>query len=161
MACIPASWAWALLLPDELFDKRQPLAHVLGLGLDFRYRELRLDIHLLELPGILVVIGAEGLAVLNPPDGNTALLVVAPRCRRQRRDAHGRLNRSAAAILRALVLLEVRSEPLPLRQREYVSWGRDSVKQEKPGARFGGASAEAAQNAANLKEDFKMVRNLR
>lgn len=69
MACIPASWAWALLLPDELFDKRQPLAYVPGLGLDFRYRELRLDIHLLELAGILVVIGAEGLAVLNPPDG--------------------------------------------------------------------------------------------
>ena len=102
IACIPASWARALLLLDELLDKRQPLAHVLGLGLEFRYRELRLDIYLLEPQGILVVIGAEGLGVLNPPDSNTALLVVAPRCRRQRRDSHGRLNRSATAILRDL-----------------------------------------------------------
>jgi|SRR6516162_3616948 hypothetical protein len=128
IAGIPASWAWALLLLDELFGKRPALAHGLGLGLDVRYRELRLDIHLLELPGILVVIGAEGLGVLNPPDGNTALLVVAPHYRRQRRDSHGRLNRSAGGILRDLVLLEVRSERLPLRQREYVSWGRDLVR---------------------------------
>jgi hypothetical protein len=38
-----------MLLLDKLLNERQTLAHVLGLGLDFRYRELRLDIHLLEL----------------------------------------------------------------------------------------------------------------
>ena len=38
-----------VLLLDELLDKCQTLAHVLGLGLDFRNRELGLDVHLLDL----------------------------------------------------------------------------------------------------------------
>jgi hypothetical protein len=44
-----------VLLLDELLDECEPLADVLGLGLDFGYRELGLDVHLLELQGVLVV----------------------------------------------------------------------------------------------------------
>jgi hypothetical protein len=40
-----------MLLLDELLNERQTLAPFWALGLDFRYRELRLDIHLLELQG--------------------------------------------------------------------------------------------------------------
>jgi hypothetical protein len=43
-----------VLLLHELFDEREPLADVLGLGLDFRNRELSLDVYFLELQGVLV-----------------------------------------------------------------------------------------------------------